>query len=532
MKKIHKFGLLAFVLASSTIVFAQQPTNSLERKVIEKALDNFEMYKSCITVADDETKSYFLDLFKDKSVQIYNDLLGVTNQTDITVSDYLNEQKNNVVSPIIKISNVNRDKVWEEDGKWQVQLSFDKSLSFQNQCGINFNTLDFYGKMFRETMILSYDESNQICRIESITGKIDSNKTLPDDYCVLDSTNVKDSRVIYKHRDGTFEKVRFNSFGQMFLTSGCEKKQFVYTDNDVVVKTSYNPECHLMSLSYKSYHWRVKPYFDMSLGKALSVANESFYNTANSKSNSLGVDVGYIFPSKGKLKIGVFTGLGISNSNLDLSFQRDKYSFNTNQDVDGDSYERIYEKLNLSQTTKITEFSIPVYVDFDWRCSSWVSLYLDLGMKLNLNMSMKVNDFAGSVDNIYGIYPQYDNLYLDYHWGYNGFIHNLNLTKDNLCESEDVSVKNFAPDLLLGTGLRFNIPRTPLSLDLGLGYLKGLGDLFSLSDYTNAGKYNSKLIYNEINGGKSTEHVHDLVESAGAISRGYLKFNLGLLIKF
>ena len=203
MNKINLFCLLSLALVSSTLINAQRPTNPLERKIIEKALDNFEMYKSCITVADDETRSYFLDLFKDKSVPVYNDLLGITNKKDLSVSDYLNEQKANVVSPIIKISNVTRERIWEENGIWKVQLSFDKSLSFRNQCGINFNTRDFYGKMFRETMVLSYDENNQVCSIESITGKIDSNRTLPDDYCVLDSTNAKDIRVVYKHNDGT-----------------------------------------------------------------------------------------------------------------------------------------------------------------------------------------------------------------------------------------------------------------------------------------------------------------------------------------
>lgn len=532
MNKIKLFCLYSVVLVSSTFTYAQRATNPLERKIIEKALDNFEMYKSCITVADDETRSYFLELFKDKSVPVYNDLLGITNKKDLNVSDYLNEQKANVVSPIIRISNVTRERIWEENGKWKVQLSFDKSLSYQNRCGVNFNTLDFYAKMFRETMILSYDENNQVCSIESITGKIDSNRTLPDDYCVLDSTNVKDIRVVYKHNDGTREKVKFNSFGQMLLTHGHEKNQFVHVDNDVVVKTNYQPECHLMTLAYRNYHWRIKPYFEMGLGDVLSIDNKSLYSSTESKNVSFGIDVGYIFPLKGKFKVGLFMGLGMSTTKVDLSYQSSKYSFNTNQDIDGDTYERIYENVNLSQSTKITEFSIPVYVDLDWRFSSIASFYMDLGLKLNINMSTSVNDFSGSAENVHGIYPQYDNLYLDYNWGYNGFTQQLNLTKDNLCNGENMSIKKFAPDLLLGAGFRFNIPHIPMAIDLGIGYQKVLGDLITVSRDVNSGNYNSQLVYNEYVGESSVEHVHDLLENSGKISRGFLKFNVGLLFKF
>ena len=83
MKKARIYSILSLALIFPMLVLAQRPTNSQERKVIEKALDNFEMYKSCITVADDETRSYFLDLFKNKSVPVYNDLLGISHKSDI-----------------------------------------------------------------------------------------------------------------------------------------------------------------------------------------------------------------------------------------------------------------------------------------------------------------------------------------------------------------------------------------------------------------------------------------------------------------
>lgn len=528
MNIFYRICFISLVFVVATSVVAQQPTTPLERKIIEKALDNFEMYKSCITVADEETKSYFLDLFKDKSIPVYNDLLGVTNKREISVLEYLNEQKNQLVAPIIKLCNINREKIWEDKGKWKIQLSFDKSLSYQNPCGIHFDTQEFYGKMFRETMVLLYDQDNDKCLIESITGKIDSKRTLPEDYCFLESKDKRDSRILYKHPDGHSENLKFNSFGQMLLTAGHNPNQFVYDDYDVVVTTNYQPDCHLMSLSYKSYHWKIKPHFDLGLGQALAFGDKSFYSSESAKSSSFGIDAGYIFPSKSNVKLTAFMGLGFSSTSLNLSYQNSYYSFKTNQDIDGDTYTRIYEDLNVNQTTKITEFSAPVYLDLEWRANPWVSLYLDLGLRFNLNMSTSVSEFSGSAQNVHGIYSDYDDLLLDYQWGYNGFTQQLDLTKNNLCDGEYLHVNKFTPDLLVGAGLRFQIPRTSFAIDLGVGYQKGLSDIITsgLSRY-------DKVIYNEIDGNnRSAELVHDLVENAESITRNLLKLNIGLILKF
>jgi len=531
MRKIYTICLFLFFLLFSTFAFSQQAHNQLERRIVEKALDNIEMYKSCVTISDEETRGYFLDLFVDNSVPVYNDLLGITGKKDISVSEYLKEQKNNLVSPIIKICNLNKDRIWNENGKWKVQFSFDKSLSYQNPCGIHFNTQSFYGKMYRETMVLVYDDDKEECRIESISGKIDSKNHLPEDYCFLDSTDVMDNRLIYIHRDGQREKVKYNSFGQMLLLSGYEKDQFLFPDQDVTFKCNYKPECHLMTISYKQHHWRITPHYDIGVGKALSIGNESFYKSIDSKTSSFGIDAGYIFPSKGMIKFGLFLGAGISNYSLDLLYGNNLYSFSTDQDIDGDTYNRYYTDLEISQTTKIKEYSFPLYADIDFRFSQWVSLYLDLGLSLNINSSREISDFDAKASNVYGIYPQYDDMLLDYHWGYNGFVNNIELKKDNLCGSERITINSFSPDFLIGAGLRVNIPSTPIALNLGIGYQKGLNDMITVSANNNAGNYNGNIIYNEYANSNSTEHVHDLLENSKKVSRNSWKLKIGLQFK-
>ena len=68
----------------------------------------------------------------------------------------------------------------------------------------------------------------------------------------------------------------------------------------------------------------------------------------------------------------------------------------------------------------MTDLTIPVYVDFNFQFSKIVHMYIDLGAKLHMNMSNKIDKAEGKAY-VYGIYPQYDNLRMDEHWGYNGF---------------------------------------------------------------------------------------------------------------
>lgn len=543
---MNKKSIILSIFLSTCIAlanFAQsQDSDSLDifkmQKMRLKVVELFEDYeKFCqIDASSPEDAPIFNALFVSDEAPVYNDLIGIAYEKSLPVGEYARLMSENSETTRASISNLVCQSPYpyrDDDGRWTMKCTFDKKISLTNECGIEFASDFFNNSDYHLSAIIVYvpDENDPDnldkgkWQFQQIDGETQPKIQLAEGYHVVIKKSERDADVLFDNKP-----LLFNKKGQAFVSP---TGRFVYSsDLDVVVKEVVDDEqCNKTHLKYSTKSWRIKPNFSMSLGKPLTVANESKFNSVGSKAISFGVDAGYIFPTKGKIKIGAFMGLGISSSSLDLSLQQDEYSFTTDHDVDGDTYKRIYENLNVSQTTKIKEFSIPVYADFDWRFSRWGSFYIDLGLKLNMNMSTTAGDFEGKAGEVYGIYSQYDNLRLDHHWGYNGFTQNLNLTKDNLCDGENLSVKKFAPNLLIGAGFRFNIPRTPLALDLGIGYQKGFGDLISVSENTDEIN-NGKLFYNVVNGKESTEYAHDLVESTGGVSRGYLNLNLGLLIKF
>lgn len=529
-KVIYSLALLACISVRSSaqaIDNASLPIAERQSMML-KVVELFEDYEHYCGIDEDYSNyvSPFCNLFVTTETPVYNDLIGISFESSLPVKEYSKLLFEQSATTRASISNIVCQSFYHENDSWKINCEFDKKIVLMNQCGIEFASDFFNERDFQLSAVVVYDSQNNCCRFEKIDGQAQTKRQLVKGYRVVRKTSERDNKVHFNN-----VQLDFNQMGHAFIPP---TGKFVYSsDLEVVIKEVVEDEqCKLIHLKYAIKPWRIKVHYDMGLGKALSVANESSFNDFSSKSSGFGIDAGYVFSSKSKIKFGIFLGLGISSSSMDLSDKSDRYSFSTNQDVDGDTYERIYENLSLSQTTKIKDLSIPVYVDLDWRFSRLFSFYLDIGMKLNMNMSMSVGEFTGSAGNVHGIYPQYDNLYLDYHWPYNGFTQSLNLTENNLCGEERMSVKKFSPNLMVGAGFRFNIPSTPLAVDFGLGYLKGIGDVISVSENYYSGQYDTKLIYNTINGMNSTEHVHNLIESAGAVSRGVLHFNLGLIYKF
>ena len=144
-------------------------------------------------------------------------------------------------------------------------------------------------------------------------------------------------------------------------------------------------------------------------------------------------------------------------------------------------------------------------------------------------MDHKVDATEGSAD-VYGVYPQYDNLLLDANWAFNGF-GQQRFSNSTLLYADPIDVQGFTADLMGNFGFRFNIPNVPLSIDLGVSYLMGLTELVKTG--TVIGRYsNTHLVYNVISGTSSTEHLHNLTEMLESVKRKQLRATLGIILKF
>ena len=522
---VRSLALLLGIVAFGTPASAQRSDVVMRRYVLDEALSTIEEYEACSTIGDDEVYYDFLSLFVNREVPVYNDLLGLSTAASMPVSEYVDKMKTGLRNKMVSVRNVTTEKPWKEDGVWKVRLVFDKSVSYANQCGILFSSSEFYGCDYRLTATLVYNEADGVCKIESIIGNVDSEKRLPDQYFAFKTTDKRDKDLRYYG-----DKLTFNSYGQAFLRGTFDEHGFNYTDVDVDLVPSVD-ECGIASMKYKVHKLRMKPHYDLGLGDAYTVDGSNALGNPKSSTSSFGIDIGYSFPSEGMLKTAMFFGLGLEQSHVDLSFRSNDYFYNTDADVDHDSYVRHYSDLSLSQSVKLSELYVPVYLDLSYRANRLLSVYADLGAQININMKHDIDKTSGSAI-IYGVYPQYDNLMLDGGWGYNGFGAHYYGSQDLVSDGLE-GVAAYTVDVLAGAGFRISIPKTALAIDFGFGYQLGLMDVIT-NDNGQIGLENgatNPVVFNTVSGTNSTERLHNLSETLSGMKRKTLKLNLGLIIK-
>lgn len=521
--------MVVIAVMFSQYVYAQKSVIALQRKIIDEAISTIEDYEAYATIGDDEVRYEFVDLFVDGNAPVFNDLLGLSNKNILTAQEYCDLLSKGPRSKIVRISNLKKEMIWKDGDEWKVLFSLDKSIAYSDQCEVYFSSRDFYGKDYRLMLTLVYDENEEKCKIEGIKGTIDSQRRLPETYFVFESKNEWDKYLFY---DG--KEIDLNSHQQSILSGTMIKELFRFIDPDMKMSPIVN-DCGIVSMKYHVRKMWLKVHFDLSLNDVYKCKNSSTDLTIGKNAlNTIGLDFGYVFPTKSKMKAGLFVGVGFSQLKFDLNYMNADYAFITSADVDDDSYIRHYQDLKVNQGIKMTDLTVPLYADFIFNFSRIFSAYVDLGVKFHLNMSHKVDTSEGSAY-IYGIYPQYDNLRMDEHWGYNGF-GNATFSANNLDNAELLDVAKFTADALVGLGLRINIPRTPIAIDLGLNYQMGLMDVIKANSKSasmlNATEPSHALVYNTISELSSTEHLRNLTELWLGVKRQVLMFNAGLILKF
>lgn len=502
----------------STYTFAQQVSIGQQRRALNAAISTIDNYSVWSTVADEEAYYEFLNLFAKKDLMIYNDLLGVKRDKSLTVEDYAKTLLDELRNKKIFIKNIKTEGVNYEKGQICVHLSLDKAISYIDSCGTYYSSSEFYKTDHHLLFILVYDDQTRSCKIESITGIVNSPNKLNYPYFSFISEDERDSLLHYKGK-----QLSFNSYHQALIEGKPDKKQFRYTDPNVII-TPVTDECNHISVRYREPRFRIKPHFDLGLGESLDLEGKDVFNNSKSTYTSFGLDFGYIFPSKRSLKTGIFMGAGMAQTKLEMSKQADDYTLNSTADVDGDSYIRHYQNLILNQTAKITELNVPLYADFDYYFSPIFSIYMDLGIRMNFAMKHELNEANGSAY-IYGIYPQYDNLRMDEHWGYNDF-GNRTFSNADLVYTELKDFKSFTFDLTGRIGARINIPRTPLAVDISGCYTMGLTDMVSTQDVA------TTFVHADIYTPQNIDKIQNMVGMLKSVKRKSLSLNLGLFIKF
>ena len=535
------FGIIIAVglfFGGTMTIRAQKSDAAIRQDIREKAMHviqkGYETYATCSTK---ENAFEFTRLFINNDVRVYNDLLGLSTEKTLPIGNYarlLNES--NVKNAIVRISGISiLDEPYKENGKWKVDMSFNKRMSYYDACGVYFSSYDFYHADYNLEATLVYDDVDQQCRIESIKGDIDG-EPLPRDYFVFKKTDDRDTELSYRRTP-----LKFNTGNQAIIAGKFDPNAFSHSNPRIPELHPSLSDCNIATMRYGKLKSDVdivnngpkmmlRLNFGLALGKALNVetgnANKSIGNDVSSSGGSFGLEFGYQLMSQENFKLSAFSGLGLTWSNMsDLGYEGD-YSYKTQNgegDIDKDDYTRYYSGLKISQDTKLSELTIPVYLDAEYSFTDMISVYADLGIRLNFNMSKDVETTSASAEKIYGKYDKYGGLILDGDWGGNGFTNNPK--KLTTVENELENVKS-PIDLMAGAGIRFNIPNSPVAIDLGVGYIMGLSPMIE-NNASSASPNMIKYTYKD-----DKEHVTGLANTLKSVKRQSMRLNIGLIYKF
>lgn len=272
--------------------------------------------------------------------------------------------------------------------------------------------------------------------------------------------------------------------------------------------------------------YSIKANTNIGLGSAYSASSAvNGVNLDKSSTTSFGVDFRYRFWHKNNLSLGINAGVNyaVGSQSITANDLKFNYSAGPDADMDGDSYQRYSEVSDARQKVSLGEVIIPAYVDFNWQFSKRVSLYANAGLAFRFSTMATTKDVTGNCD-VYGIYPQYDNLKMDDEW-LNDF-GNRSLMGASL---EKPQQNVFTMSVMGGAGLRVWI-YGPLSFECGVNYHYGFmnrlkSDNFATGTVT---ADNAPVTYTVADG----RTVKSFASSFGKDKLSMLSLNLGLIFSF
>lgn len=584
MKTTIKYILLLAICISSIGIDAQSLSNAERRKMYMDVLNLINDYEKYSEV-DGRNKRSFLRLFSDPATPIYNDLMGVSELPTMPAHEYADSMVSQAKYPEVVIRNVLHDEPQYTDGKWFMNVSFAKELEYMDSCGIfEFSSKKHYGVDHQIKARVSWTDSEG-AKFELLEGFIDTYVDhYPVNYMIFEPRNPKDTTyLLFK---GNPIITEFYDGSAYAILPKADTKAFKYTkDKDVHVKLMHDVN-NKVYMTYKPKRWRVKARYEQAVAAIeviepdrywddkeinlrwgngglmdiqqynLHLAGESFnykdgvykdptttdtakFDNATASVRALGLDLGYIFPSKGCVKWGFFTGAALRQTSIKSIYKHELNFSEKCKDGDDDEYIRRYTVNGMVYHTKINQLYFPAYFDMDIRCSNSFSLYFDFGAKVYWTFLDPTTDFSANYS-VKGEYPQYGGVVLDENFfedfNMDGFVNNAPISSEKTYNSRN---SEFSIDAFAGFGFRVRLYKD-LYIDLGVNYQHDLGDIVgSFKDkcsedfsYLTTGESPTK---NPITPDKEKEY------NEGKVDNGYYKsidrrnafqFNVGLMFRF
>ena len=150
---------------------AQELPETEVRKMNLLLVETIEKFESLSAINGAASAEEYMSMFQDRKAMVYNDLLGVSSETLIPLKDYVASLRK-MKDVQVAFYNVQKSKPFVAAGSLCVLVSFDKVISYRDSRGVLYSSEDLYGAPHKVEVVFSYDDFDEICLVESVSGNL------------------------------------------------------------------------------------------------------------------------------------------------------------------------------------------------------------------------------------------------------------------------------------------------------------------------------------------------------------------------
>lgn len=159
---------------------AQSLSNAERRHINSKVLSHLEKYERLSSLYDEESVEFYKALFVSEDASVLCDMIGAESYLNtVSVAEYARTMTEYASNITVVIKDVAKGNMRYDGGLWHIPILFLKSVSYIDNGGYAFSTEEYHGNDFDMTMMLRYDPETDACLIESVTGKLETDRDFP-----------------------------------------------------------------------------------------------------------------------------------------------------------------------------------------------------------------------------------------------------------------------------------------------------------------------------------------------------------------
>lgn len=396
---MRKLAIILVLAVIAPVLHAQKPSNAQARKMNLLAIELLDRYELYSTLSDRTTTYRFTKMFENADTEVLCDLHNNSKYyyKQIPLSQYKALVADSGCESIdVRVSNVRKKGRPEfSDGRWYYTVTFDKEIMFQDYNGVLFPLgLEEDGsdkrEIFSMEMTIVFDADLQEAHIHSLHLQPSVSPKTLEKVLVLQECDQKyrkyEKDVKYKGKS-----LEYNSFGHAFAAQSAVFKHYDEDVEVVPVRIASEDAYDLVKLKYVASRTRLKLRNEIA-PIMYSMSNAPHRYTSSSFGYVFGFDLGATFHMNKGTKGGFFVGAALSKSSLNIRL-KDELNYSLYYSApDGEMAERSYEVDKVSQKVRFTDLVFPVYFNIESKISPKLDLVFDLGAKVYMNLSGKVDD--------------------------------------------------------------------------------------------------------------------------------------------